>query len=110
MKAKAEHVRPMHRLLSQTHRPLLMNKLGTILLITCILLAGLAFSASAQKRPDKTASARAYYGHKDHKQDQYKKPKVKVKKNKKQKYTLRKQARKATRAYAGDRSRQKRRT
>jgi hypothetical protein len=87
-----------------------MKKLRTIMLITGILVAGLAFSAAAQKRPDKTASARAYYGHKDHKQDQYKKPKVKVKKNRKHQYTLRKQARKTTRTYANDRNKQKRRT
>jgi hypothetical protein len=87
-------------------RPLLMNKLRTIILITGILVAGLAFNATAQKRPDKTASARAYYGHKPEKY----KPKVRIKKNRKQKFALRKQARKTTRAYASDRNKQKRRT
>ena len=40
-----------------------MNKLKLIVLITGILIAGLAFSASAQTaRAEKTSSAKAYYG------------------------------------------------
>jgi hypothetical protein len=40
-----------------------MNKLKLIVLITGILIAGLAFSASAQTaRAQKTSSAKAYYG------------------------------------------------
>lgn len=41
-----------------------MKKLKLIVLIIGILVAGVAFNASAQKqRADKTASAKAYYGY-----------------------------------------------
>jgi hypothetical protein len=56
-----------------------MKKFRTIILITGILVAGLAFGAFAQKRPGKTSSAKAYYGHR------YDKPNHKVKKPKKHK-------------------------
>jgi hypothetical protein len=40
-----------------------MNKIKLIVIITGILIAGLAFSASAQtSRAQKTSSAKAYYG------------------------------------------------
>jgi hypothetical protein len=68
-------------------------KLRTIILITGILLTGLVFSATAQKRPEKTSSARAYYSPKSNK------PKYKIKKNRKHKYALRKQARHKVRAH-----------
>lgn len=73
-----------------------MGKLRTIILITGILIAGLAFSASAQKRPHKTSAAKATYSYKSNK------PKYKIKKNNKQKHALRKQAKGKTRAYLGE--------
>jgi len=33
-----------------------------ILILTAILIAGLSFNSLAQKRPEKTSSAKAYYG------------------------------------------------
>lgn len=76
-----------------------MGKLRTIILITGILIAGLAFSAAAQKRADKTSSAKAYYSYKSNKPY---KPKYKIKKNRKQKHALRKSARGKVRAHLGE--------
>ena len=46
-----------------------MKTFKFVLLVTGILVAGLAFSASAQTRSaKKTSSAKAYYGHKPGKQ------------------------------------------
>jgi hypothetical protein len=73
-----------------------MGKLRTIILITGILIAGLAFSAEGQKRPDKTGSAKAYYSYKSNK------PKYKIKKNRKQKHALRKSTRGKVRAHLGE--------
>jgi hypothetical protein len=76
-------------------------KLKTIILITGIMLVGLAFSATAQTRPEKTASAKAYYSHRPHK------PKFKTKRYKKHKYGLRKSARKLRAFYKTDGHRKK---
>jgi hypothetical protein len=71
-------------------------KLRTIILITGILVAGIASIAAAQTRPEKNSSAKAYYSHKPHK------PKFKTKKYKKQKYALRKSSRKLRAFYKND--------
>jgi hypothetical protein len=48
-----------------------MRKFRAIMLITGILVAGLAISAVAQRRADRTSSAKAYYGHKPGKSVHY---------------------------------------
>lgn len=69
-----------------------MKKFRTMLLITGILVAGLAFSVSAQKRAGKTSSAKAYYGPSN--------PNYKAKKHKKHKSSLRKSSRNKWRTQA----------
>jgi Ni/Co efflux regulator RcnB len=54
-----------------------MKRFQTIILITAILVAACAFNAVAQKRADKTSSAKAAYGHVPQKQKMKKKKKVK---------------------------------
>jgi hypothetical protein len=54
-----------------------MKSLKTIALLTGILIAGSAFNAEAQTKPQKTSSAKAYYGNTQGR------PKVNVNKKKK---------------------------
>lgn len=54
-----------------------MKRMKTISILAGILIAGCAFSAEAQTKPQKTSSARAYYG------TPHGKPKVNVNKKKK---------------------------
>lgn len=70
----------------------MMKKFQAIILITGILVAGLAFSAVAQKRADKTSSAKAYYGYRSDKPNKY------AKKTKKHKYSVKKSVRNRVRA------------
>jgi hypothetical protein len=63
----------------------LMKKLSSAMLITFIMVAGLAFSAEAQ-RADKTSSAKAYYGIPYDKPNSYDKANSKPKKTKNKKH------------------------
>lgn len=69
-----------------------MEKFKKVLLIAGILVAGFAISVSAQKRADKTSSAKAYYGSTN--------PNYKLKKNKKYKYSHKKSHKNKMRAEA----------
>jgi hypothetical protein len=55
-----------------------MKKFKTIILITGLLVALSAFSVVAQNRPQKTSSAKAYYGYSQAKQQKYKVKKKKT--------------------------------
>lgn len=67
-----------------------MERIRKVLLITGILVACFAITVSAQRRADKTSSAKAYYGSSN--------PNYKVKKNKKGRYSHKKNAKNKFRA------------
>ncbi|MBT1704306.1 hypothetical protein [Chryseosolibacter indicus] len=74
-----------------------MKNLKTIILLTGVLITAAVFNVSAQTRPHKTASAKAYYGQKPKKQKFKKKKSMTVSKHKPSKVTSAHVKRAATR-------------